>query len=231
MLRQGLKQWCKDNGFPSFPAEDVTTLLDRLWQQHRAGLSNHIRKQTITSLTSTFPGAVFHCEDKQASSLRIFCPVLYHSAISKTFLDKDVFEILTLSKDQVLETMIRSLQQDFGRSYPWALGKGQLLPSGYILPKKKKAYLSGRPIISFVDVPFRWELHLVQPRFCWFLYQHRSRQIPWRLVYAIGLSRPTHGCHPRPIFLGLSGQIQQPWGHHQGQDLSSAECHPETSNW
>ena len=51
MLRQGLKQWCKDNGFPSFPAEDVTTLLDRLWQQHRAGLSNHIRKQTITSLT------------------------------------------------------------------------------------------------------------------------------------------------------------------------------------
>ena len=103
-LRQGLKQWCKDNGLPSFPQGDVASLLDRLWQQHREGLSHHIRKQTITSFTSTFPGAVFHCEDKQASSLRIFCPVLYHSAISKTFLDKDVFEIITSSKDQVLET-------------------------------------------------------------------------------------------------------------------------------
>ena len=64
----------------------------------REGLRHHIRRQTITSLTSTFPGAIFHCEDKQASSLRIFCPVLYHSAISKTFLDKDVFEIITSSK-------------------------------------------------------------------------------------------------------------------------------------
>ena len=161
MLRQGLRQWCKDNGLPSFPREDVTSLHDRLWQQHRAGLSNHIRKQTITSLTSTFPGAVFHCEDKQASSLRIFCPVLYHSAISKTFLDKDVFETLTLSKDQVLETMTRSLHQKFGRSDPWDLGKGQLLPLGYMLPKKKKAYLSGRPIISFSDVPFRPMLNIL----------------------------------------------------------------------
>ena len=121
-----------------FPQEDVTSLLDRLWQQHREGLGNHIRKQTITSLTSTFPGAVFHCEDKQASSLRIFCPVLYHSAISKASMDKDVFELLTSSQEQVLETMTRSLQQKFGRSYPWALGKGQQLPSGYILPKKEK---------------------------------------------------------------------------------------------
>ena len=160
-LRQGLKQWCKDNGLPSFPQGDVASLLDRLWQQHREGLSHHIRKQTITTFTSTFPGAVFHCEDKQASSLRLFCPVLYHSAISKTFLDKDVFEIITSSKEKVLETMTRSLQQQFGRSYPWALGKGQLLPSGYILPKKKKAYSSGRPIISFVDVPFRPMLNIL----------------------------------------------------------------------
>ena len=161
MLRQGLKQWCKDNGLPSFPREDVVNLLDRLWQQHREGLSHHIRRQTLTSFTSTFPGAIFHCEDKQASSLRIFCPVLYHEAISKTFLDPDVFEIITSSKEQVLENMTRSLQQQFGRSYPWALGKGQLLPSGYILPKKKKAYLSGRPIISFVDVPFRPMLNIL----------------------------------------------------------------------
>ena len=152
-MRQGLKQWCKDNGLPSFNREDVSSLIDRLWQQHCTELNHHIRRTTISSLLSTFPGAVFHCEDKQASSLRIFCPVLYHSAISKTFLDKDVFEVLSSPKEHILQQMISSLQKQFGRSYPWALGKGQLLPSGYILPKKKKAYASGRPIISFCRCP------------------------------------------------------------------------------
>ena len=109
MLRQGLKQWCKDNGLPSFPRSEVVSFLDRLWQQHCKDLSHHIRRQTLASFTSAFPGAIFHCEDKQASSLRIFCPVLYHAAISKTFLDPDVFEIITSSKEQVLENMTRSL--------------------------------------------------------------------------------------------------------------------------
>ena len=139
-MRTGLKQWCKDNGLPSFPREDVNRLIDRLWEEHRNQLGNHIRKQTITALTSTFPGAVFHCEDKQASSLRIFCPVLYHSAISKTFMDKEVFELLPSSQEQVLDTMTRSLQEKFGKSYPWALGKGQQLPSGYILQKKESLF-------------------------------------------------------------------------------------------
>ena len=49
----------------------------------------------------------------------------------------------------------------FGKTYPWATGKGQQLPSGYILPKKKKAFLSGRPIISFVGVPFRLMLNIL----------------------------------------------------------------------
>ena len=76
-------------------------------------------------------------------------------------MDKEVFEILPSSQEQVLDNMTRSLQEKFSKSYPWALGKGQQLPSGYILPKKKKAYLSGRPIISFVDVPFRPMLNIL----------------------------------------------------------------------
>ena len=35
------------------------------------------------------------------------------------------------------------------------------MPTGYILPKKKKAYQTGRPIISFVEAPFRPMLNIL----------------------------------------------------------------------
>ena len=37
----------------------------------------------------------------------------------------------------------------FGKSYPWVIGKGRQLPSGYIPAKRKKHYESGRPMIFF----------------------------------------------------------------------------------
>lgn len=35
------------------------------------------------------------------------------------------------------------------------MGKGKGLPAGYILPKGKKQYGSGRPIIGFFNAPFK----------------------------------------------------------------------------
>ena len=60
---------------PSFPKSDVLAFQERLWTAHRQAITDHINKSTIASLAATFPGSVFHCEDKQASSLGIFCPV------------------------------------------------------------------------------------------------------------------------------------------------------------
>ena len=139
-LLRGLKQWCRDNGLPSFPKQDVQALQDRLWKAHLQAFTDHINKSTITSLSSTFPGAIFDCEDKQASSLRIFCPVLYAAATTKTFMDKEVLAFLSEleSKEHILTAMTESLRRQFGRSYPWAIGKGQQLPSGYILPKRRR---------------------------------------------------------------------------------------------
>jgi hypothetical protein len=57
--------------------------------------------------------------------------------------------------------MLSSLERDFGKSYPWALGAGRQLSSGYILTRKKKQYTSGRPIISLVASPFRPMLNIL----------------------------------------------------------------------
>ena len=64
-----------------------------------------------------------------------------------------IFETAHQNPQALVTSLVSSLQTSYGRPYPWAIGKGRQLPSGYILAKKKKAYQSGRPIMSFS--PFR----------------------------------------------------------------------------
>ena len=160
MLR-ALHQWTRQNGFPSIPKPEIMTLTSILWTQHCDTLSTHITKSTIPALGKTIEGAVFHCEDKQAPSLRIFCPCLYYKSLESTFLDGKIPGSLTTPPDDLVTQMLSSLERDFGKSYPWALGAGRQLSSGYILTRKKKQYTSGRSIISLVESPFRPMLNIL----------------------------------------------------------------------
>ena len=57
--------------------------------------------------------------------------------------------------------MLTKLTQRFKKSYPWSLGKGRTLPNAYVLPKRKKQFRSGRPIVSFYSAPFRPMLNCI----------------------------------------------------------------------
>ena len=60
-----------------------------------------------------------------------------------------------------MSSLVESLHRQHGKAYPWAVGSGRQLPSGYILAKRKKEFRSGRPIISFVESPFRPMLNIL----------------------------------------------------------------------
>eukprot|EP00435_Cladocopium_sp_Y103_P066968 s826_g29.t1 len=160
-MSHSFKCWARTNGLPSIPTARFQELIDTLWSTHKAQLTSHLTKSSISQLQELFPQAIFHCEDKHASSLRIFCPVLYYEAIEKTFMDPQVFIHSEESPTQVVDHLVDHLQSQYGRTYPWAIGRGRQIPSGYILSKAKKAYHSGRPIISFVDAPFRPMLNIL----------------------------------------------------------------------
>jgi hypothetical protein len=153
-LTQGLRVWTKRKGLPSRPNNHISDLVHHLWQQHTNHLTHHITK-------STFDGAIFHWEDKHASSLRIFYPCLYFKATETTFMNTSIFETVSQDPQTLVTSLVSSLQTSYGRSYPWAIGNRTSTPIRiYILAKKKKAYQSGRPIISFVDSPFRPMLNI-----------------------------------------------------------------------
>ena len=154
-MRQAIKTWTKKNGLPSMPQADISDLCHHLWSEHTQQITNHITKSSINQLQSTFDGAIFHCEDKHASSLRIYCPCLYYQSIENTFQDPSIFEQLPDEPSSIVSSLVESLHRQHGKAYPWAVGSGRQLPSGYILAKRKKEFRSGRPIISFVwTLPF-----------------------------------------------------------------------------
>ena len=120
------------------PTQDISELSQGLWTQHTQAVTCHITKSSITAFQQLFEGAVFHCEDKQASSLRIYCPCLYHQAIENTFVDPSIFEPVTRDPAAIVTSLVDQLHKQHGKAYPWATGHGRQLPAGYILAKKKK---------------------------------------------------------------------------------------------
>ena len=160
-MRLAIKTWTKKNGLPSMPQASISDLCHHLWSEHTQQVTNHITKSPINQLQSTFEGAIFHCEDKHASSLRIFCPCLYYQSISSTFQDLSIFEPLPDEPSSIVTSLVESLHRQHGKAYPWAVGSGRQLPAGYILAKRKKNFQGGRPIISFVESPFRPMLNIL----------------------------------------------------------------------
>ena len=77
------------------------------------------------------------------------------------FQDPSISEQLPEDPTSIVSSLVVTLQRQHGRTYPWAVGNGRQLPSGYILAKRKKDFRSGRPIISFVDSPFRPMLNIL----------------------------------------------------------------------
>ena len=72
-----------------------------------------------------------------------------------------IFEQLPDEPSSIVASLVESLHHQHGKAYPWAVGSGRQLPAGYILAKRKKDFRSGRPIISFVESPFRPMLNIL----------------------------------------------------------------------
>ena len=126
--------WTKRNGLPSMPNQDISDLCHKLWTKHSRHVTCHLMNSSITTFQQTFEGAIFHCEDKQASSLRIHCPCLYYQAIDNTFQDPSIFEAVSQDPATIVTSLV-DLQQQHSKAYPWAVGPGRQLPAGYILAK------------------------------------------------------------------------------------------------
>ena len=122
-LQGSIQRWCKDTGLPCIPRSQIADLGQTLWSTHTSNITQQITRISIQSLESHFQGAVFHCEDTHASSLRIFCPCLYHQAVDNTFLGPAVFGTVDQHPKEMVSVLVSNLGDKFGGCYPWSLEK------------------------------------------------------------------------------------------------------------
>ena len=151
-LTQGLRAWTKRNGLRSMPTNHISDLVQLLWQQHINHLTHHITKSTINSLHSS-PVYVWRSHLSLWGQTRFvltkLLPVSLLPSQWDNFHGHLIFETAHQNPQALVTSLVSSLQTSYGRPYPWAIGKGRQLPSGYVLAKKKKAFQSRRPIMSF----------------------------------------------------------------------------------
>lgn len=118
-----------------------------IWLDHNDRTTDHLTAARLRQLQEQFKD--------WASSLRIFCPCQYFQRIEKTFSDPAIFSQPHELPSDTLKITIQHVRDKFDKAYPWAMGRGKSLPSGYILATGKKQYYSGGPNIGFFDSPFK----------------------------------------------------------------------------
>ena len=102
-LRLALQTWTRRNSLPSLPKVHLDELWHRSIQSHHSSLHNHITHKDITRFKQLFSEAIFHNEDKRATSLRIFCPMIYYQCLTKTFADPLVFRKVDDGPNHIIE--------------------------------------------------------------------------------------------------------------------------------
>ena len=130
---------------------------------------HQINIHIIKQIQQQLPMGIVHCEDHHPNRLLWLCPALYHATITNTFTDPHIFTIshappltMHMETQQQLRDMLPNYKKHFG---DW--GK---IPVAYVLPKRKKQFQKGRPIVAFVQPaakadlanPFRPARSLIQ---------------------------------------------------------------------
>ena len=72
-----------------------------------------------------------------------------------TFGNPQVFQEVPRTFEEQIKKVQKAAKRDLQRRYPWAFRRTPVIPRAYALPKRKKDFASGRPIVSFVDAFMR----------------------------------------------------------------------------
>ena len=160
-LRKAIQRWRRSNGLPVPRNEDteMTNFIQQQLAQHQQHAKNTLNIHMLkAALQERLPAGIIHCEDHFADRLIWYCPCLYHKCITGTFMNAEVFQTSEhqplLLHEATHQRMLKRLPK-----HKWAFPNWGRIPTAYVLPKRKKDFATGRPIVSFVQAQGRmlWE--------------------------------------------------------------------------
>ena len=162
-LLSALSTWTARNSLPSLPRDDIDALWSQALNQHHSSLRNHITHKDITRFKQQFPHAVFHNEDKRATSLRVYCHAqsfttdAFQRHSPTPWSSRSWRTVPVTSSPTPSPTSRHNLASNtLGL---WEQEETCQMPMSF--PNAKKQFLAGRPIVSFFTAPFRPMLNCI----------------------------------------------------------------------
>ena len=146
--------WCRTNALPG-PPRGLNLVFEQIWDKHLAQVQDRYHREAVDSLKSKTRGTIWHTEDHHPRTAICFCPTLYHRMLEGTFGNPQVFQEVPRTFEEQIKRVQKAAKRDLQRRYPWAFRRTPVIPRAYALPKRKKDFASGRPIVSFVDAFMR----------------------------------------------------------------------------
>ena len=130
--------------------EEWIDFLEKQWPSHLQDMTK--RKchsfDLIKKAQQILQGFILHVEDHAANKTMIFCPIIYHRILQKTFEDTSVFTKHKGSIAEVKYAIIQAIPEFIRKHYSWGFDINKTIAKCYIFLKRKKLWTNARPIIT-----------------------------------------------------------------------------------
>ena len=136
---------------PAEQSVNLRQIFEKEWQAHLTATQEVFQFHHLQKIRQLLGNCVWHIEDHCSTAFRAYCPVVYHRALHGTFCSSPAFEDVPASIAAVYHEFYYHTRKLFKTRYTWAFQPEFAIPQAYILPKRKKSFHSGRPIVSFIQ--------------------------------------------------------------------------------
>ena len=205
-------EWIEHHDLVRYDEKEVRAVWERLWREHEQALEGHWTVTQINRLKSHSKGLIWHVRDHEGAHSHVFCPVKYWMMLQNTFTADSIFLPVGLSASAVMTQMEQAVPEHILNAFPFKFSSRKSRVSwAYILPKFKKDWKAGRPIVSFSAHPARQFLvimarvtEMLVAEVCPHTRPYNDAILLWQAIHQ--LFGQTDSLYPAPDLLALHNQ-------------------------
>ena len=155
--------WRKKHGLPVFADSMFLQFLEEQWPEHShvVHTGRRLDWHLVQECKRALEEFVVHCQDHHPNHLMVFCPQFYYASVDRTWADPLVFQELNSQPEELLAQTFEKIASSIRQRYSWGIDAAGSLPVGFVLLKRKKLFVKGRTIVSYLHSPLRVLLSLL----------------------------------------------------------------------
>ena len=155
-FRTTVYEWIEHHDLVRYDEKEIRAVWERLWREHEQASEGHWTVTQINRMKSHSKGLIWHVRDHEGAHSHVFCPIKYWMMLQNTFTADSIFLPVRLSASAVMTQMEQAVPEHILSAFPFKFSSRKSRVSwAYILPKFKKDWKAGRPIVSFSAHPAR----------------------------------------------------------------------------